>query len=193
MSTKQNPLDEDLYSKTKYCVRLSIDLDVEVPLVPPEENNGLTTGMDSACKRVQQFLFGWWNGTEMVGLIPFLHKHRELLEKVGISVSTPIHPETDVVPEMPHWGEIEGPLFKSLLFHGSGDWSGWQAATLEERVKMALVLQCYSQQPGHPETEEQELEEIEYLEAAEKFLHDTVRDVATALVGKEIYFGKELP
>jgi hypothetical protein len=69
----------------------------------------------------------------------------------------------------------------ALLFMGAGDRSTYAADRLKKRLKQAMdTLSAWQQ--GSPQV----LEEIVEVE-------DTVRDIAAALLGREVIFGAELP
>jgi hypothetical protein len=193
-----NPLEEPLEGKTKFRVKVSMYFDVIVPDEPPD-CNGQTTGLSRACNLVERELvrgFNWRNPVESLGLIQHLRVHSDLLSKLGIELveDRGAYPSVDVEASgLDWWDTPEGPIFTRLLFQGCGDYSARDAAVLRKRFENALSLQGGCQQPGHPETEEQWKEEMEMLRKCDQYIEDAVRDIATALLGREITFGKELP
>jgi len=68
--------------------------------------------------------------------------------------------------------------FDSLLFMGAGKCSRADVNLLKRRLRDALLIQNYAQQGAEIKDDERE---------------DIVRDIAAALLGKEITIGADLP
>jgi len=79
-------------------------------------------------------------------------------------------------------------VFLGLLFLGSGDWSVRAAHLLKERLQEGISLSGGLQQSsqGMPEDRAE-------MARGEADLEDIVRDIAAALLGREITFGAATP
>ena len=89
--------------------------------------------------------------------------------------------------------DAHGRVFKSLLFFGMGEHSGELANLLEARLNYGMILASGLQQPGHPDSQQAADYENFQNYVFEKDLEDVVRDIAAALLGKEIIIGEDLP
>lgn len=79
--------------------------------------------------------------------------------------------------------------FHGYLFLGSGDYSARQAALLRKRLREAFELNAGLEQgAGFGEFDPPGFQKRLYKE-----VEDIVRDIAAALVGRRISFGRKLP
>jgi hypothetical protein len=83
--------------------------------------------------------------------------------------------------------------FNGLIFLGSGETSVQEAEGLKRRLADGLKMLGGLQQPDHAESEEHFRQCMAAQLKAERELADVVRDLAAALLGREIDFGAELP
>jgi hypothetical protein len=82
--------------------------------------------------------------------------------------------------------------FHGLIFFGSFIAKQENDALIKE-IAEALVTAGALQQPAHSESKEQATKEALIRQRATSHLEDVVRDIAAALLGKEIVFGADLP
>jgi hypothetical protein len=158
-------IDETLVGKTKFTVRCSVDFDVEVEDKPPE-SNGYRTGMGRAIEKARG-IFGrhiaTFKNTNAVKLKPYSELDEMMIIDAGLTDES--------------WQDIQGRLFDTMLFMGSGDYSGRAGYILQERLRSALSWSCFLQQG--PDCEDG---------CGNQYIDDVVRDIAMALTGKEITF-----
>jgi hypothetical protein len=71
--------------------------------------------------------------------------------------------------------------FNEVIFCGNGNYSKQLCDKLKERLGEGISILSGSQQPGHPETAQQALEEEQWEKQCQADLTDVVRDIAAAL------------
>ena len=86
-----------------------------------------------------------------------------------------------------------GRIFKTLLFFGMGEHSEELGNLLEARLQYGMSIASGLQQPGHPESDRAADCESFQQYVFEKDLENVVKDIAAALLGRDIIIGEELP
>ena len=83
--------------------------------------------------------------------------------------------------------------FTGLLFHGMGNHSFAKSVALHLCLGKGLSLSSVIQQPSRPENDRQAKEDEEMITECKQEIEEVVRDIAAALLGREIEFGGTLP
>lgn len=83
--------------------------------------------------------------------------------------------------------------FHGQTFLGGGETSKQEVGALQHRLAKGIGELGALQQPDHPESEEHAERCRADRLRCEQEIEDVVRDIAAALLGREVHFGQELP